>query len=99
MVKEIKEKDFNDVIKNGNVLIDCYATWCGPCRMLSPILDEISNEESTYKFYKLDVDESSNIAKEYKIMSIPTILLFNDGKLKETVVGLKSKNEIKELLK
>ena len=67
--------------------------------MLSPVLDDISNEVTNYKFYKLDVDEAENVSMEYGIMSIPTLLIFEEGKLKNKIVGLKSKNELIELLK
>lgn len=98
MVKEIKEKDFENVIKEGKVLVDCYANWCGPCKMLSPIVDEISEEVTDYNFYKLDVDDASVIAEKYNIMSIPTLLIFKDGNLEKTIIGFKSKEElIKEL--
>ena len=66
--------------------------------MLAPVLEEIS-EESSYKFYKLDVDESEEKASEYGIMSIPTLLIFEDGKLVDKIVGLKSKDELKEMFK
>ena len=99
MVKELEEKDFNEVIKEGKVLIDCYATWCGPCKMLSPVIDEIAKKNSEYKFYKLDVDTCDSIPREYGIMSIPTLLIFENGTLKETVVGLRSKAELEGLLK
>lgn len=98
MVKQIKENEFDEVVKEGKVVVDCFATWCGPCRMLAPVLEEIS-EESSYKFYKLDVDESEEKASEYGIMSIPTLLIFEDGKLVDKIVGLKSKDELKEMFK
>ena len=99
MVVQIKENEFNEKIKEGKVLVDCFATWCGPCRMLSPVLDDISNEVTDYKFYKLDVDEAENVSTEYGIMSIPTLLIFEDGKLTNKIVGLKSKEELMDLLK
>lgn len=99
MVKEINENEFDEVIKEGKVLVDCYATWCGPCQMLSPIVEEVANEVKTYKFYKLDVDQNENIASKYGIMSIPTLLIFEDGNLKETLVGFKSKEELISILK
>ncbi len=98
-VIEIKENEFNEKIKEGKVLVDCYAPWCGPCRMLSPVIDEIASEDETTNFYKLNVDNAENISKEYGIMSIPTILIFENGELKEKSVGFVSKEEIKELLK
>jgi len=99
MVKEIKENEFKDVIKEGTVLVDCFATWCGPCRMLSPIVDQVSEEVKNVNFYKLDVDDAENISNEYGIMSIPTLLVFKDGKLVNKSVGLVNADALKELVK
>ena len=98
MVEEINDEKFYEVITNKKVLVDCYATWCGPCRMLSPIIDELAEEKKDYNFYKLDVDNSIKVTKEYGIMSIPTLLIFEDGKLKEKVVGFIAKEELEEKL-
>lgn len=99
-VKKISEKDFNKVISNKEkkVIVDCYAEWCGPCRMLSPIIDELKEEIDSCEFYKLNVDEAENISREYGIMSIPTILIFKDGKEINKSIGLKTKEELKELI-
>ncbi len=99
-VIEIKESEFKDKIKNTEkkVVIDCYAPWCGPCRLLSPIIDELAEEIETCEFYKLNVDNAENVSTEYGIMSIPTILIFENNELKEKTIGLKSKEELKELL-
>lgn len=97
-VIEIKENEFNDKIKDGKVLVDCYATWCGPCRMLSPIIDELATNMEDTHFYKLDVDEAESICKDYGIMSIPALLLFKDGKLITKSVGLKQIDELEEML-
>ena len=100
MVKEIKEKEFSSVTGDkGKVLVDCFATWCGPCQMMHPIIEEVAGEVSTCKFYKLDVDECDNVPQEYGIMSIPTLLLFEDGKLVNTFVGFKTKEELLDILK
>lgn len=99
MVKEIKENEFKDVIKEGTVLVDCFATWCGPCKMLSPIVDQVSEEVKDVNFYKLDVDDAENISNEYGIMSIPTLLVFKDGELVNKSVGLVNADGLKELLK
>lgn len=99
MVEKINEKEFNEKISSGKVLVDCFATWCGPCRMLSPIIDELAGEVTDYKFYKLDVDENEELSRKYGIMSIPTLLIFENGELKQTLVGFKSKAELKEILK
>ena len=99
MVKEIKENEFENVIKEGKVLIDCYANWCGPCKMLSPIIDEISEELKDYNFYKLDVDTAEQLVLKYNVMSIPTLLIFDNGLLKQKVIGFKSKDDLLEILK
>ena len=99
MVTELNEKEFKEKISTGKVLVDCFATWCGPCRMLAPIVEEIANENKEWTFYKLDVDQNENIAREYMIMSIPTLMLFEDGELKNKLVGFKTKEELEELLK
>lgn len=99
MVKEILDKEYENVIKEGKVVIDCYAPWCGPCKMISPIIDKLSEEITNTKFYKINVDNAEKITSEYQIMSIPTILIFENGKIKDKVVGFKSKSELEELLK
>ena len=97
-MEEINNNEFEEKIKEGKVLVDCFATWCGPCRMLSPILEELSNEIKNYKFYKLDVDNNKEIALNFGIMSIPTLLIFETGKLKTKIVGLRSKEELMKVL-
>lgn len=99
MVKQIDSKEFKEVIKEGKVVVDLYATWCGPCKMLSPILDEISEEITTTKFYKIDVDDNEDVAREYNVMSIPTVLVFENGNLKNTIVGLKAREYLVEEFK
>ena len=98
-VLKIDENDFDERIKNGKVIVDCYADWCGPCKMLSPIIDEIASETKECTFYKLNVDEANLIPSRYGIMSIPTLLLFENGELKEKSVGFKTKEELKEFIK
>ena len=97
-MEEINNIEFDEKVKEGKVLVDCYATWCGPCRMLSPILEEVSSEVNNYKFYKLDVDNAEDIAIKFGIMSIPTLLIFENGELKQKLVGLMTKEEIKKVL-
>ncbi len=94
-VEKITQREWEEKIKTGRVVIDCYADWCGPCRMLSPIVDEIANEVENVTFYKLNVDEAEELARRYRIMSIPTLLFFENGELKNTMIGLRSKEEIK----
>lgn len=81
------------------VLVDFWATWCGPCRALGPILDEVSEEVSSVKIVKVNVDEESDLAGDFRIMSIPTMILFKDGKSVEKSVGLLQKSEVLDLIK
>ncbi len=99
MVKQITDKEFDESIKSGKVLVDFYAEWCGPCKMLSPVVDELSEELTDVTFYKLNVDDSDEVVRKYNVMSIPTLLVFENGELKNTSVGFKNKDEIKGLLK
>ena len=79
-VKVLKGENFDDFIKEGNVVIDFYADWCGPCKMLKPIFEEASEKIKNVNFGKVNVDESSDLAQRFMVMSIPTILFFKDGK-------------------
>ena len=100
-VTKLEEKDFQKTVIDSKkkVLVDCYADWCGPCRMLGPIVEEVSDENTDCEFYKLNVDEAEEISMKYGIMSIPTLLVFNNGELVNKSVGLIQKEKIKELLK
>ena len=99
MVKEINSQEFNELTKANKVIVDCYAPWCGPCRMLSPIIEELAKENNDITFYKLNVDNCEDIAIKFGIMSIPTILIFENGELKNKTVGFKTKEELKDLIK
>ena len=81
-------------------LVDFWASWCGPCRMLGPIIEEIANDyEGKVKVGKVNVDEQPNLASKYGIASIPTVIVFKNGKPEKTLVGLRSKNEIENMIK
>lgn len=80
------------------VLIDFWATWCGPCRMQGPVLDEIAVETDGIKIGKVNVDEEQMLALKFGITSIPTLMLFKDGKEADKLVGLRSKEELKQIL-
>jgi len=90
----------NEVLKSDKkVLIDFYADWCGPCKMMSPIIDEIAEEMSdTVKVGKVNVDENQDLAMEYGVMSIPTIVLLKNGEVQKAFVGVTDKEEIKQAL-
>lgn len=90
------EKDFSSLIKDSAV-VDFYATWCGPCKMFSPIFEETANEIDM-NFVKIDVDNNSDIARDYGVMSIPTVILFKDGKEVKRNVGFMSKEEFIKFL-
>lgn len=94
-----KETDFFELIKNDLVLVDFYATWCGPCRMISPIIDEISKEKEELTIIKVDADKFPNLASKYGIMSIPTLMVFKKGQDVKTSVGYLEKTGIEDLLK
>ena len=99
---KITSENFEQEVLNSNipVLVDFFATWCGPCKMMSPIVEEIEKEtEGKAKVYKIDVDEERDLAIEYGIMSIPTFVVFKDGKVLSTAVGMRDKEELMSLLK
>lgn len=81
------------------VLVDFFATWCGPCKMLSPIVDELANEHEEIKVCKLDVDNSQDLAQQFQVMSIPTLILFKNGQAVSKVIGLQSKAALEQLIK
>ncbi len=81
------------------VLVDFFATWCGPCKMLSPVIEEIADEAKDFKVFKLDVDAEEAIAAKYGVMTIPTLIVFKDGKPVQTSVGFKPKSQVLDLVK
>ena len=105
MAVNVKTQDFEEQVAkaSGPVLVDFWASWCGPCRMMAPVIEELAEEyDGKVKIGKLDVDENSDIAARYGVMSIPTIILFKNGEVFSKSVGLQDKevleNAIKEML-
>ena len=98
MSKIINGEEFKKEVidSKAEVLVDFYADWCGPCKMLGPIMDEISKEKTVFK---VNVDDEQDLAMEYGVMSIPCVIAFKDGKEINRSVGLKSKDDILGLLK
>lgn len=97
----INKKNFeSEVLKSDKpVLVDFWATWCGPCAMLAPTIKEIADENPDIKVCKADVDENMELAQQFKISVVPTLLAFKDGKVVNTLVGAESKEQILAMLK
>ena len=96
-VVKLNSSNFEDEVLKADkkVLVDFYADWCGPCKMMSPVVDEIANSYSDkVKVCKINVDEAPDIAVNYGIMSIPTLIFFENGNVVDTIVGLTSKSEL-----
>ena len=97
-IVEINDELFNKVVmKEKKVLVDLYANWCGPCRMLRPILDSVA-EELNKKIVSINIDDNSSLAEKYNILSIPCLVLFENGKETKRSVGLISKDEVIDLI-
>ena len=93
------EVELSEATKEGITIVDFYANWCGPCRMLSPVLEELEEENDNISIAKVDVDEARELAMKYKISAIPALLFFKDGELVSTEVGFMSKDDLLEVLK
>ena len=97
---KLDESNFNAEIREyaGVALIDFYADWCGPCKMVSPIVDEIAEEYGGYKICKVNVDEAPRLAEQFSVMSIPTLVVMKNGEIADTHIGLASKGKILDML-
>ena len=93
-VQKLNQNNFNNAIANGTTLVDFYADWCGPCRMVSPIVDEIAEERRDITVGKVNVDDENALAMKYGVMSIPTLIVFKDGKEAARIVGVRPKAAI-----
>lgn len=99
-VIKLNAENFENEIKNyaGVALIDFYADWCGPCKMVSPIVDEIAEEHPEFKICKVNVDEAQSLAAEFSVMSIPTLVVMKNGDMADSHIGLTSKSAIVDML-
>lgn len=93
---KITSENFEKEVLNSEkpVVVDFYADWCGPCKMMGPIIDELANENNNIKVGKVNVDDNQNLAVKYDIMSIPTIIIFKNGDISKRFIGVTSKEEI-----
>ncbi|MBY4961158.1 thioredoxin [Streptococcus suis] len=100
MVQVITDANFEVETQEGVVLVDFWAPWCGPCRMQAPILEQLAGavDEDELRIYKMDVDENPNTARQFGIMSIPTLLFKKDGQVVKQVAGVHTKDQIKAIL-
>ena len=101
MVQHFNDSNFDQEVLHSDVpvMVDFYADWCGPCKMMAPVLEEIAENNNGFKIVKLNVDENMSIAEKYNIMSIPALFVFDKGEVVNKSVGLISKNEVLDLLK
>ena len=96
---QFTDENFEENIKQGVTLIDFYADWCGPCRMLTPVLEEVAAEmQGKAVFAKLDIDQNQKVAGQYQVTSVPTLVLFKDGKEVNRLVGLRDAEAIKHFV-
>lgn len=90
--------NFDEFIAKGTVVVDFWATWCGPCKMLAPIIDDVADKLPNVSFGKVDVDNAMELAKRYKIVSIPNVCVFKDGELVDRIIGLCDEDELTETI-
>lgn len=100
MINTIYTEDFESKVLNSDkpAVVDFYADWCGPCKMLSPILKDLSAEYPGYNFFKVNVDECRELAIHYNIQSIPFLAIFKEGKLVDSLIGFRAENELRDFL-
>ena len=100
-MEHLTAQNFKETIENSDkpVLVDFWASWCGPCQMLAPIIEELDAELTDVLVAKVDVDQEQSLAMDYKVASIPTLILFKNGEAAERMIGFHDKDEITELLK
>ena len=95
MAKIINSQEFDNTIESGVVVVDFFATWCGPCKMLSPVIDELSGELENVNIVKVDIDQSMDLAQKFKIVSVPTLKVFKNGEEVDTLMGFMPKEVLK----
>lgn len=101
MAKTFTTANFNEEVLHSDkpVLVDFWATWCMPCKMLAPIIEDLAKDATDFVVGKVDIDQNPELAQQYRVMSIPTLLVFKNGKVTASAVGVQSKNALLNLLK
>lgn len=96
----VNESDFNEKVINNSkpVLVDFFATWCGPCRMLGPVLEEIAEEDDSFDIVKVDSDECQSLAMQYQVSAIPTLMVFKNGSVQARAMGFMPKENVLDLI-
>lgn len=98
-VTHLTDNNFDEITNtNKTILVDFFANWCGPCKMLAPIIEELANEAKDYEVYKVDVDENIKIARRFNITNIPTLVVMKDGNIINQAVGFMTKDDILQIL-
>jgi thioredoxin 1 len=99
-VTQVKETEFDTLLKSENLLVvDFSASWCGPCRVVAPLVEQLAQEHQDIKVVKIDVEQDKPLAKRYEVRSIPAVLIFKNGELVENIVGVKPYEEFAEAVK
>lgn len=97
-IVELTDANFDEFVKNGKVLVDFWAPWCGPCRMMAPVLEELAQETDEVTIAKVNVDENPQVAARFGVMSIPTLALLADGREQDRIIGFTDKETLKAKL-
>ena len=95
MAQILNNDNFNSSIENGVCVVDFFATWCGPCKMLAPVFEELSEELTDVNFVKVDIDQSMDLAQKFRIVSVPTMKIFKNGEEVDTLMGFMPKDVLK----
>lgn len=94
----VNEQEFNELKNNGNLVVDFFADWCGPCKMLGPIMEKVAEEYPDVTFVKVNVDDEQDLAVSYGVMSIPSVFFLKNGEVVDQFLGLQQENSIKDKL-
>ena len=97
-MKVVNKNEFESIIKEGYTLVDFFATWCGPCKMLGPVLEELDSEFPSVEFVKVDIDQDGELTSQYNVMSVPTVFILKDGQIIAKTGGYQPKSSMKAFI-